>query len=375
METVRVLDRPEDFKKYGIKQTGLEAWEDGRRDSPEPGHGEIWYFDCSFEDGSTLVLGFRPKSLDHIMQPEDNPNVAINYTNKDGETFFDYRMCSIEESSFSKEKCDLTLGAHYLKGNNWDEYDVKVVPEEPSALVVDGKPSEDHSASVDLHFTAESKPFRPGTGIIDVGEGFYYNFICITRMQVSGHIHINGEDKEVSGAAYYNHQWFNISPAIAFHHWVWGRQNIGEYSVLIYDMVTRKSTGLVQIPLFTIDVLQGNRIFENTSGDTMSFEILDTYIEKVSGKEYPCAIRYTFEGEDMKITYTIRNPQEIGIMYVYGDAPEPVRKQYDAMGIKPSYTRNLADTELTIETKADHKTIHGRMLYEFNFPGKELREN
>ena len=163
METVRVLDRPEDFKKYGIKQTGLEAWEDGRRDTPEPGHGEIWYFDCSFEDGSTLVLGFRPKSLDHIMQPEDNPNVAINYTNKDGETFFDYRMCSIEESSFSKEKCDLTLGAHYLKGCNWDEYDVKVVPEEPSALVVDGKPSEDHSASVDLHFTAESKPFRPGT--------------------------------------------------------------------------------------------------------------------------------------------------------------------------------------------------------------------
>lgn len=71
METVRVLDRPEDFKKYGIKQTGLEAWEDGRRDSPEPGHGEIWYFDCSFEDGSTLVLGFRPKSVDHLMQPED----------------------------------------------------------------------------------------------------------------------------------------------------------------------------------------------------------------------------------------------------------------------------------------------------------------
>ena len=51
METVRVLDRPEDFKKYGIKQEGLEAWEDGRRDSSDSGHGEIWYFDCSFEDG------------------------------------------------------------------------------------------------------------------------------------------------------------------------------------------------------------------------------------------------------------------------------------------------------------------------------------
>ena len=138
-------------------------------------------------------------------------------------------------------------------------------------------------------------------------------------------------------------------------------------------MVTRKSTGLVQIPLFMIDDEQGNRIFENTSSSSMSYEILDTYIEKVSGKEYPCALRYTFEGEGMKITYTIRDPQEIGVMYVYGDVPEPVKKQYDAMGLKPSYTRNLADTELTIESDGESQTVKGRMLYEFNFPAAKLR--
>lgn len=373
METVRVLDRPEDFKKYGIRQDRLEDWEDGRRDSPEPGHGEIWYFDCSFEDGSTLVLGFRPKSVDHLMQAEDNPNVAIHYTNAEGTTFFDYRLSASEDAAFSRDRCELAIGAHSLKGKGWREYDMTIVPEDPYALVVDGKPSEDHSAAIDLHFTAEAEPFRPGTGIIEVGDGSYYNFICVPRMRVSGHVTINGEDKEVAGAAYYNHQWFNVSPAVAFHHWLWGRQNIGKYSVLIYDMVSRENTGMVQIPLFMIDDDQGVRIFENTSSEHMSYEILDTYTEKVSGKDYPCAIKYVFDDKGRKITYLIQNPQEIGVMDVYGEAPEPVRKQYDAAGLRPSYVRYLADTVLTFEEGEDIEEVSGRMLYEFNFPAAELQ--
>ena len=372
MKMARVLDRPEDFAKYGIEIQRLEPWEDGRRDTPDPGHGEIWYFDCSFDDGSTVVLGFRPKSLDHIHLAEDNPNVAINYTNAEGETFFDYRICPAEKAAFAKDQCDLSIGAGTLKGLDWQSYDLKILPEESCARVMDGKPSEDHSASVDLHFEAEGRPFRPGTGIIEVGQGLYYNFICIPKMQVTGHIRINGEDKDVTGAAYYNHQWFNVSPAVAFHHWLWGRQNVGQYSVLIYDMVTPENTGMVQIPLFMIDDDQGNRIFENTSDEHVRCEFLETYTEKVSGKEYPSAIRYVFEDGGRKITYTINNPQEIGVMDVYGDAAEPVRKQYDAMGLKPSYVRYLADTELTIESNDESQTVEGRMLYEFNFPAAKL---
>ena len=41
--------------------------------------------------------------------------------------------------------------------------------------------------------------------------------------------------------------------------------------------------------------------------------------------------------------------------------------------LKPSYTRNLADTELTIESDGESQTVKGRMLYEFNFPAAKLR--
>lgn len=59
----RIMDQPEDYKKLGINPNKIEAWEDGRRDNDKAGHAEVWYLDCSFDDKSTLVLGFRPKLL------------------------------------------------------------------------------------------------------------------------------------------------------------------------------------------------------------------------------------------------------------------------------------------------------------------------
>jgi len=80
----RVMDKPGDFTLLGVNPDRIEVWEDGRRDTSQPGHAEIWYFDCHFDDGSTLVLGFRPKSVDQVDKDGDNPNVAINYNYPDG---------------------------------------------------------------------------------------------------------------------------------------------------------------------------------------------------------------------------------------------------------------------------------------------------
>lgn len=42
MSTARLMTRPEDYDKLGIKPGIVEQWEDGRRDTPEPGHNEVW---------------------------------------------------------------------------------------------------------------------------------------------------------------------------------------------------------------------------------------------------------------------------------------------------------------------------------------------
>ncbi|WEV39554.1 lipocalin-like domain-containing protein [Lactobacillus sp. ESL0681] len=375
MSQGRIMNRPEDYKKLGINPNKVEASEDGRRDNDQPGHAEVWYLDCSFDDKSTLVLGFRPKSVDHVDQAGDNPNVAINYTSAAGKPFYDYRLYDVQDTFSSRDKLDLKWGPSTLVGKDWQEYDIHIEPEPDQEIVMEGKKSVEHQTAIDLHFKAQVKPFRPGSGYITFGpnDEYYYNFICVTKLSVSGKVTIAGEEKAVTGSAYYNHQWFNISPVNAFHHWVWGRQNIGNYSVLLYDMVGADRFGQPRIPLLTIDDNQGKRIFENTSADDVKVEILDTYVQKETNKVMPKKLHYVFTHPDIQVEYTISNPKEINTIDIYGMSPTDKQRQFDKMGMQPTYTRFLATTELKITRSGKTETIAGSMLYEINFVAKSLQ--
>ncbi|WP_047999467.1 lipocalin-like domain-containing protein [Lactiplantibacillus herbarum] len=370
----RIMNQPADFKQLGINPNQIEAWEDGRRDNDQAGHAEIWYFDCSFDDKSTLVLGFRPKSVAQVDQSGDNPNIAINYSNASGKPFYDYRLYDVANTATSKTSANLKWGPNSLIGQNWQSYDVHVEPEADQEVVMDGMHSVQHQTAIDLHFDAQVAPFRPGTGYIAFGDqdDYYYNFICITKLTVRGTITIDGEQKEVTGSAYYNHQWFNISPINAFHHWVWGRQNIGKYNVLIYDMVGADQFGQPQIPLMTIDDNQGKRIFENTSAANTQVEILETYVQPETGKTVPKTIKYTFNQKEIQVEYLISDPKEIKLIDIYGTSPAPAQQQFDKLGLQPTYTRYLAKTQLKIIRDGDCETIDGEMLYEINFAAKTL---
>jgi len=368
----RVMDKPADFTKLGVNPDRIEAWEDGRRDTSKPGHAEIWYLDCHFDDGSTLVLGFRPKAVDQVDKDGDNPNVAINYNHPDGSLFWDYRLYDTSQVEISTERCDLKFGPSTLTGD-WKTYDIHIEPEPDKKVIMEGKPSTKHESRVDLHFEAQVQPFRPGSGYISFGadDTYYYNFICITKLTVTGQIAIDGESKQVTGSAYYNHQWFNISPINGFHHWLWGRQNFGNYNVMIYDMVAAERLGLDQVPLFTVDDQQGNRVFESTSAEGMDIKVLDSYVQEQTGKRYPKTVRYTFDKDDTHIEYTISEPKEINVINIYGDAPAAARSKFDQIRMRPTYTRYLAQAKLAITRDGRNESITGPILYEFNYAGVE----
>lgn len=48
MAKARLMSRPEDFKKLGIRPDKVEMLEDGLRDTCAPKHNEVWYFDGQF---------------------------------------------------------------------------------------------------------------------------------------------------------------------------------------------------------------------------------------------------------------------------------------------------------------------------------------
>ncbi|MGM9525150.1 MAG: lipocalin-like domain-containing protein [Peptococcaceae bacterium] len=371
----RLMNQPEDYEKFGINPDKLEAWEDGRRETAdEVGHGEVWYFDCSFDDKTTLVFGFRPKSHEQDNVAGDSPNVSINYTDESGKTFIDYRRYDVKDTQMSKDACNLKFGPSTLiSPKAWETYDVHIEPEADCEVTLDGKTSTRHESALDLHFEAITKPFRPGTGYISFGEHneYYCTFICITRMKVTGRMTINGISKEVTGSAYYNHQWQNTNVMTLFHHWLWGRQNIGSYNVLIYDMVAAECFDFTHIPLFTVDDEQGNRIFENTTDDGVTVNVSDSYVQAGTGKRYPKEIAYTFEKPGIKVQYEIYNPKEITVIDFYGQQSDAGKQMFDKLHVRPAYTRYLADSRLTIIRDGKSETTSGPILYEFNNTGLE----
>ena len=49
--SIRIMNKPEDFKALGINPDMVEPWEDGRRNDDAAGNVEWWYFDAETEDG------------------------------------------------------------------------------------------------------------------------------------------------------------------------------------------------------------------------------------------------------------------------------------------------------------------------------------
>ena len=98
MARVRLMDQPKDFERFGIDPKKVEPWEDGRRDSDEGMHNEVWYFDALFDDQHKFMVGFRPKNPKKLMLKGDSPNLNIMITTPDGETKDDFLYYTSEES-------------------------------------------------------------------------------------------------------------------------------------------------------------------------------------------------------------------------------------------------------------------------------------
>lgn len=362
MADVKLLNSPEDYKKYGLTPGVVEPWEDGRRETDEPGHSEVWYFDTILDDGSKLVFGVRAAPMLGEDASHAGPRYTLMLTTPEGKTHTVDTFVPKAEASLSTEKCDLQLRSNYITGD-LKHYDVHFEPETTMAG--------DATLGLDLSLDAKVKPYRPGTGYVVLGEDeeYYLTFMCIARLALSGTVTLDGEAHQVTGTAYENRQWTNHYTPDIWHHWLWGRQNTGDYTVMIYDLVGAERYGFTRIPLFCVDDKDGNRIFENDGNDNVTVEILDKQLQPQSGKVYPKTTRYTFDDGTTKVVYKVTWEQELDVIDHYANATAEGKAHYDQMGIHPTYTRYFANTELEITRDGKTETSTDGMIYELNYPG------
>ena len=370
---VRLMDKAADYERMGTKPGIIEPWEDGRRDDDSAGHYEWWYFDFIFDDGSKAVIHFNTKDNTTIAKDGTLPSVVVKITSPDGREFKDNVIVDASAASMSRERCDVGFGPHTLAGD-FKTYKLHV-EKTAGECGSDGAGGTGEASPVgcDLTLTSTSKPWRPGAGGFAFGENDegYFTWLCaVPRGKVTGTLFYDGAEHEVSGAGYHDHQWGNVAHNKTWDHWIWGRQDFGDYAALIFDIGCQKEFGYERLPMFFLEDAQGNLVMQDLATPKCTF--IEEYVEKLSGKTYPRILEYEFQDGEKRATWRIAMTAELETRYPH--VPGPMRPLLKLKGLDPSTSRNIAQG--TLELHDGEKCIErsGEMIYEFVYMGATVRE-
>ncbi len=358
----RLLSSPEDYRKVGEKEGVIQLWEDGRRDFSTVGACEWWYFDGAMDDGTTIAASLHvrsPLALEHV---GDCPIVQMNIELPDGRKISKFATFSAEESSFSKEKCDVKIGPHSVSGDLRD-YALHIDP-------IDGY-------GLDIRLHSESSPVRPDTGywVFNPEEDQYFTWLCvIPRGRMEGTVLFDGETIRVSGNGYHDHQWVKHPRSnTIWNHWFWGRQHFEDYTLIFGDMTSAERYGHVRYPLFFLEDKDGNIVFSNTHEDALTFEVLKEAEEPQFGKAYPIKTRYHFEkdGKTVEFTLTAKDLQVSEDRHLR--YPPNLQKELDEMGFHWTYLHFIGVGELSFTDGEETVERKGELIYEMSYFGKDYR--
>lgn len=370
---VRVMDRDEDYQRMGTKKGVIEPWEDGKRDDDRAGVYEWWYFDMILDDGSKAVIHFNTKDNKTIKKSGTIPSVVLKITSPDGKEYKDNVVLTAADAHFGTACCDVKFGPHSIYGD-FKEYKIHVAPT-GGVCGTDGAGGHGAASDVgcDLTLTSLAKPWRPGAGGFAFEGGGYFTWLCaVPRGTVCGDLYYNGEHHTVTGAGYHDHQWGNVAHNKTWYHWIWGRQDFGDYAMLTFDICTQKKFGYTRLPMFFLEDKDGNLLLEQLT--TPKCRIVEEYTEKLTGKKYPKEVAYTLTQGKRKLVYTIRQQEELESRDAGAQMPKALLKVLELKDLHPSTTRNFAHGKMTYTDESGTTvTREGDMIYEFVYMGMNYR--
>lgn len=362
MKTAWLQNRPEDYKRLGLKPHEVEMWEDGKRDDDRPGYTEWWYFDALMDDGTSVVVHFNTKTSGKaLVKNGPSPAVVISIMPPSGEEYTDTLLYPASEASFSKEKCDVKFGPHRICGDLKD-YTIQVEP-------VNG-------IGCDLKLHNERKSWRPETGHLSFGSNdkYFTWLFVVPKGEISGTITYGGKTVTVHGSGYHDHQWGTMNPA-NFNNWLWGRQHFEDYTILMFDVITNKKYGYEHLPIFCVQDKDGNVVFENTSCDKgFSCEVISEYKENQIGKSFPEEIVYHYAHDGKSIEHRIGIHYPILKQDIYHESSKMMQKVMDFMKINPAYVRYKAVGTMCMTENVKQVERTGDWIYEFANMTSSYRE-
>lgn len=353
----KLLNSVEDYKRLGINPEHVEEWEDGRREESTPNHFEWWYFDGILDDGTKIVVQFLGKTGNHFKDNGDYPGIKFTVTLPDG-TKYHAEPC-FKSYTASKETCNVHMGKHYVEGN-LKEYHIHM--------------EEQKGWGCDFILKNKASSYRPGTSYMQFGsEDKYYTWLCLVpRGEIDGELTIEGKTQKIHGRGYHDHQWGSVNFHSVFNNWVWARQSYDDYSLLIFDMISKEEYENKRFPIVFLQDNDGNIIFEST--ENVTCHIKETYIDKDgSDKEYPSEIEYHFEKDGKTLNYRLKMNEVIENMGMK-NMPFAKRLVVKMMKMNLSYARYEGIGEMQFSDGNQMIKRKDKLIYEFMYPGTSCKK-
>jgi hypothetical protein len=216
--------------------------EDGAHFDNSPFYVEWWYFDSTFDDGSSISIIIHLTDL--IKPASKNGSMNIAFMDKDKSVSHIFVPYPSKEITVSSDFCDIRIGRSHV----WCEDNIyKLCIEESDA-----------KAQLEFETTCES--WRPGNGRFDFGnnKAFFSWLVPQPRAKVEGTMTIKGKTVNVLGLGYHDHNWGTVCIVDAIKDWSWGRIYLNDNTVIFADIHLSSRYGGKRAMRFA--VFQGDRL-------------------------------------------------------------------------------------------------------------------
>jgi hypothetical protein len=252
----RLATSSADFAHFGISEAKIEPAEDGMRTNGGSGSFEWWYLDTQLTDGSTLTTVLHPKPMRDVSGPLA-PYVSVVLDRPSGEHVERAIRVPAEKFGASRQVCDVNVGSNYLRGD-LQSYDLHVG---------------DEMLALDLRLQSTVPSWRPATGHFVFSETNYFAWLsAVPQGTITGALRIDGQETELAGTGYHDHNWGNAHMANLIHHWYWGRARVGNYSIIAAQLTAQECHGGNDMPI--VMVAQENEVLAD-KGQMTYCEVVD----------------------------------------------------------------------------------------------------
>jgi hypothetical protein len=284
---------------------GLPPAEDGDHYLPERDFFEWWYFDAALTNGNRLVVILHSSLFNAV---DHKPTVDIRLSAPDRTSRMAIGRYDRAEYHAAPDHCDVQIANCRAFAENPHRYRLRLHQDD---------------IAVDLVYESHLPGWRPGTGYLfaDDATGHFFKWVVpLPKAQVTGTLSVAGENMEVEGIGYHDHNWGNFALPDAFHHWYWSRLLTRENAVIFGDVVGHGTQPRHVTPLL---VIAGKDILAEEA--KVSLQTRGMLIEPITEASYPTCLDVSVITPNFQISGSLHTRQ---VLEAVGFASPPFRQRW-----------------------------------------------